>query len=416
MSKKFTKKQLLSERQVSYDPQHSERMHSDIEGKLKSRNHHLGSHPAFPNTIDNNNFEEKVASERFNNVVTRAKRYGAPTELNLEAARSVLGILNQIISIEQQHKELLENLAVRIVKKEFGIKDEIDLKPNLVGEEDIDFGDMEINEPGDEEEYQPEDIEDLDNTQAEIHKRKLINSLTQGSAKKGHYMFHLVEDELNRINPELVNLYGKLMSVTDLQYWMIDDETIAQLSGTQASRVGTEEVGFEEKDTNDTNNNSEEERESSPYVKASGRIFPVLIHELIKGVMEIMAMHGLPEDEKLQKHVLDKSDFLKGESWDIRLGPGLWEKFLEAIDENDWDIRNHLYTEIVKMPATEFNSFMKELFAGTRKGKQKLVDLANQIKKEIQEDEYNKNMGSNDDNDPDDDIDVDDIDISDLFR
>ena len=36
-------------------------------------------------------------------------------------------------------------------------------------------------------------------------KRRFINSLIQGASKKGHYMFHLVEEQLNTINPRLLN-------------------------------------------------------------------------------------------------------------------------------------------------------------------------------------------------------------------
>ena len=51
-------------------------------------------------------------------------------------------------------------------------------------------------------------------------KRRFINSLIQGASKKGHYMFNLVSEELNNINPELLNLYGVLMSINDLLYWI----------------------------------------------------------------------------------------------------------------------------------------------------------------------------------------------------
>jgi hypothetical protein len=432
--KKLTKKEFLKEA-VNYHPEHNQRMHPSIEKKLANKNHHLGGHPSFPNSHDNQHFEEKIASDRFKDVITKSHRYGSPTKLGPQEVQQAFGILNQIISIEQNHKSALEQLAIKVVKKEFNLGNDIDLLPNLVGEEDIDFKGMKFDDneeeqdqnQSDQEEYEPEDINDLENTHSEIHKRKLINALTQGAAKKGHYVFHLVEEDLNRIDPQLVNLYGKLMAITDLQYWMIDDEVIAQLAKTQEARVGEEQTGFkgDENDPredaqtqDDTTHEDENPEDNKPYVRASGRIFPVLVHELIKGIMEVMAMHGLPQEPKLQKHVLSKSDFLNGESWDIRLGPGLWEKFLNAIDENDWDVRHHLYTEIVKMPANEFNSFMKELFAGTKSGKQKLVNLAKEIKKDIQEDEYEKNHSSTQQNPPiqnDDDDDWQDIDITDLF-
>ena len=57
-------------------------------------------------------------------------------------------------------------------------------------------------------------------------KRRFINSLIQGASKKGHYMFHLVKDELENINPQLLNLYGVLMSVNDLLYWILPDQMV----------------------------------------------------------------------------------------------------------------------------------------------------------------------------------------------
>ena len=37
-------------------------------------------------------------------------------------------------------------------------------------------------------------------------------------------MFHLVEEELNNISPDLINLYGVMMSINDLVYWIMPDQ------------------------------------------------------------------------------------------------------------------------------------------------------------------------------------------------
>ena len=42
------------------------------------------------------------------------------------------------------------------------------------------------------------------------------------------------------------------------------------------------------------------------------------------------------------------------------------------------------------MPTSEFNSFMKELLAGTQKGKRELSKLAGEIKRDIAADNYDK--------------------------
>jgi hypothetical protein len=163
-----------------------------------------------------------------------------------------------------------------------------------------------------------------------------------------------------------------------------------------------------------------------PKIVAEAWIFPVLLNELIKGSMELLAAHGLPEDEREAQYVIDKADFLESEVWDMRLGPGIWEKFIDAIDGSAYEIKHYLYYEIAQMPAGEFHDFMKELLSGSKKGKQMLVDLANDVQADIKKREAEQSLGSYGDDDdygygdddvmdPDDDPDIDDIDISDLF-
>ena len=122
---------------------------------------------------------------------------------------------------------------------------------------------------------------------------------------------------------------------------------------------------------------------------------------------------------------MDKADFLEDEMWDLRLGPGLWERFIDAIGADDFDVKNHLYTEIIQMPAREFLDFIKEIQSGSNKGKQMMTDLANKVKDEIQKDEYEDATGEYEENDdgPIEDIPgfegtmeaLDDINIRDLY-
>lgn len=384
MKRILTKKQFLSERAVDYDPQHPERMHPSIERSLSTGSHSLGGHPAFPPTTGGQSFEEKLASQRFKDVVSKVKRYSGKEIIDQEVLMKSLSALKTVLGIEKEHKEELEKIAVKLVKKEFGLKDEIDLLPDMGEAPDI--GDMKVDEP--EDEYEPEDVEDMEGVEGEIKKRRLVNAMIQGASKKGHYMFHLVESELNRIDPRLINLYGLVMSIGDYQYWMVDDDTIRQvIEQTKVGKVTTGVTG-DEKDPREES--KEETKERKHYVHGEGLIFPVVVHELIKGVMEVMSLPSLPENPKVREYVLSKTDFVMGENWDLRLGPGIWEKFLDSIDENSWDVKHYLYQEIIKMPTNEFNSFMKELLAGTQKGKRDLAKLAGEIKQDIIADKYDQ--------------------------
>jgi hypothetical protein len=382
---------------VEYDPEHQERIHPDIEGKLRSRSHHLGGHPAFPETGTGQHFEEKVASKRFKEVVERVKRYSGSQNITQQDVMGMMRVLGEIVRKERGERKKLEKLAIKIVKEEFGITNQLQFDAKLVDPGQVELP-TQMNPS--EEEMEFETPEQEEEATEEIKKRRLINSLMQGAAKKGHYMFHMVEDELGEVDPQLSRLYGQLMSIADFTYWIMPDEAMTMMAGGGESKAGSEEVDLET---------------DPPTVKARAQIFPVLVHELVKGVMEIMSIDALPEEEKLQQHVLNKADFVTAEFWDLRLGPGLWDRFRDEIGTDDHDLRYYLYNEVSKMPAKEFNQFMKDLFEGKQSAKQKLVDLANKIRKEMKEDDYKEAMGQYGEDDEDED-DEDDIDISDLFK
>jgi len=382
---------------IEYDPRHPERMNPEHEDTLKNKNYHLKGHPSFPGAGSDNSFEEKVASKRFTDLVKKAKRYLGVETISSRDAMMAMQSLGQIFKIESSHKSELEKLAVDIVKKEFGIGDEIEFSAKLVNSINMEG----MAQKPSEETIEFEDAKHIEDVDAEINKRKLINSLIQGASKKGHYMFHMVEDELNNIDPRLLNLYGTIMSINDLMLWLVSDKG-GGAGESESSRAGKSYI---------------DHSGDKPKIIAEAKIFPVLIHELVKGVMELMSTDSLPDDENLSKYVLGKADFVDAEIWDLRIGPGIWEKFLDAIGESEWDVRHYLYNRVTKMPAQEFNEFMKEILSGTKKGKQKLVDLANSVKKDIANYEYHKSTGGADyDPNDDDDFDIDDINIDDLWK
>lgn len=64
-------------------------------------------------------------------------------------------------------------------------------------------------------------------------------------------------------------------------------------------------------------------------VDARAHIFPVLVQELSKGVMEILSLHGLSSlDDQTYDEVIGQADRLEHEPWLIQAGPELWRKLL----------------------------------------------------------------------------------------
>ena len=59
-------------------------------------------------------------------------------------------------------------------------------------------------------------------------------------------MFHLVNEALNEIDPDLVNLYSLVMSVNDLMYWIMPDMEGMVGGGADEMAAGREEVDLEQ--------------------------------------------------------------------------------------------------------------------------------------------------------------------------
>jgi hypothetical protein len=377
---------------VEYDPEHPERMHPGLEGKLRSGEHIFGGSKSIPAGSGTQNYSEKLAGQRFKEIVNKVKRYHGINTITPNMMQLMFQIMGEISQIETRHKEALERLAVDIVSEEFDIPEqmlEATLTPpgsQLSHESDEEEEDDEDYGSDFETPKQPKSAKRMEELELEVDKRRVINALMQGAAKKGHYIFHMVADELDALDPRLMVLYGKLMSLADFQYWVIPDTMMTgQVGGVEKiewRKAEKPENKDEEEDMEDINL---EEGDDMPVVVAKAWIFPLLVHELIKGTLELSAINWadghLDFDE--QKEVMSKADTDEGEIWGMRLGPGMWEKFLDCVGNENYDIKQWLFRELTKLPAQQFHDFMKEILSGSQKCKeviQTLKDLHNEDK------------------------------------
>jgi len=413
-------KKNLKEAPISYGDS-PERMAPDIQSKIEKGETPLSDSPAFPEQEGEDRFEELIASKRFKDVVNKVKQYTGLTNVSgqnafMQLQMMLMQAVQKVKSIENGNEEYLENLAVDLVKKEMSIpEDSFLFDVELIGSpSQMDTSKMrkQSEEPSSEDNEQmfgvseDEAEEDLDNFMAafdkfdmEKAKRRFINSLIQGASKKGHYMFNLVEEELNRLNPELLNLYGVLMSINDLIYWIMPDEAAQMMADSGQGVAGSEEI---------------DDSTDPPTIKAKGMFFPVLIHELLKGVYEIMGTHGLPDDPKQAEMVMASQDTLPYEIWDLRLGPVIWEKFLEVypdeLFEDDMrEIQNYLFSRFSALSTEQFFELAKEILSGSEDGKKAVRAMVDEIIQEIKDEEYEESMGQFRDDDEDEGFDLDDF-------
>ena len=396
-----------------------ERMAPDIQAKIQGRETPLSDNPALDIDVDGDgvvsSFEEKLASKRFRDVVDKVKQYTGLTDISnqnafMELQMMLARAVQEVKSIENENEEYLENLAVDLVTKEMSIPEgtfQFDVEL-LSGMGQIDTSKMrgQSEEPDEEEimkafgDQDAEEMEDdidafmdaMDKFDMEKAKRRFINSLIQGAAKKGHYMFALVQEELDRLDPRLLNLYGVLMSIADLMYWIVPDQMTQMMAGQGEGVQGSEEVD----DTTDP-----------PTIKAKGLFFPVLVHELLKGVYEVLGTQGLPDDPKAAELVMGSQDTLPYEIWDLRLGPVIWEKFIAAYPEDLFEddlreIQNYLFSRFSALTTEEFFEVAREILSETDKGRKIVKRMVDEIIEELRQYDYEDALSSDDDEDEDD--------------
>ena len=407
----------LNEAPVSYDG--PERMEPGIERQINQRQTPYAENPMLPQDGDRD-FVEMITSQRFKDSVDKVRRFlGDTTPIQgnnpmMGLMSSVMGSLQQIKRVEVQHKEYLENLAVNLVKKELGIPEgqlqfDVELvsgpmgasegmqtQPEQPDEEEVE----EAFKEGEEHQEEIEDFMDsMEKFNLEKAKRRMINSLVQGAAFKGGHMYTLVSDEINRLDPNILNLYGISQSLMEHLYWLYPD--MEGMAGGGGGQMGQSESDPET---------------DPPTIKAKAFTFPLLVHEIVKGIYSLYGDQGLPNDPVQRSMVVRAEDTLPGEVWDSRLGPIFWEKFRDAwpdtlYDEDKRYLQQYLFMKLSNLEAKDFINLAKAILADKPEAKQVIQRMVDEIVEILKKYEYESKMSDNDDDDDDFDN-LDDIDLS----
>jgi len=387
----------ITEAPIDYEG--PERMEPGIERKITSKETPYHNFPAIPNM--DKDYIELISSKRFKDSVDKVRRAMGDTRA-IQGGNPLMNLmmtamqsLQSVVMIQMQNKEVLEKLAVDLVIKEMGIPEgamqfdaKLVMQPMGASE-----GMQEEPELPNEEEIE-EFMGDVETFNLERAKRRFINSLIQGAAFKGGHMFNLVSRELNDIDPRLMNLYTVTQSLMEHAYWLFPD--MEGMAGGGGGQMGQSEVDTET---------------DPPTVKARAVTFPLLVHELVKGVYEIFGTHGLPDDPRQQEMIMKAEDTLPAEIWDSRLGPIFWEKFMEAypmeLFEDDMKhIQHYLFMRFSKLNAEEFFRVAKLILSGNPQGTQFIQRMVDEIVKELNQYEAENALSGNDDEDfGDDDLD-----------
>jgi hypothetical protein len=395
----------IYEMAMDYDSEH--RPHPDIEKKLKSGETPLHKIPMPQgDNPEKQNFLEFLGSERYKEVVAKVNRYlGDKLPITLKGEEkfdSLMDLMKQaskeITKLESSHADELVQLAIRLVTEYFDIPEgSVEWDVKLTPLNQMTLGGFNKNK--DKDEPTPEEISiekelftDLEKLNLERAKRRLINAITQGASEKGHYSYHMVEEEIERItgSKTIVDLYGIMMSVNDAMYWQLEDKEIeSKIERPGFNPAGTEEVI---------------QGKNGAKIVVRGVNFPVLVHECFKGFLDLMAVHGTPktssgeDDLDLWEKVKEHEDTIYKESWDIRIGPKIWERLMDIIpgelygEENMKEIQLHFFQTIYELPPKEFLTFMKEAIGQSKTGVRLMSEFITSIQDRLKKEAYEESL------------------------
>jgi hypothetical protein len=345
-----------------------ERMDPNLERKLASPEGLYSQNPAMKKKEGD---VQRLVSNRFQKV---AEKLSDVTGIQNLSSQQTQGMIYQemmrklpnIMRIEAAHRDELEELAIEASLEESEVPVDWYKIEAFLNRVPIDTSNFRMKPEEEEEEEEEEkdemeipsfDIEDLTKDEIfelEKHKRNIINAIIQGAAKKGHYIFQKpdIKARLDEIDPSLYGDYLGIMAINDFLYFSME-QMIEMMSQTGQGIAGKVEL--------DNNDEEGEEGEETPdtVIKAFGLIFPILCHEIIKGLEEAKGRHGLPKDPELAQKVMGQTDTLSNEPMQLRIGPEIVERIRFALPDdiyepNNKGLINWFHTVLYQIEAQEF--------------------------------------------------------------
>jgi hypothetical protein len=203
--------------------------------------------------------------------------------------------------------------------------------------------------------FEVDELTDEELLELEKHKRNIINAIVQGAAKRGHYLFQKpdIKARLDAIDPSLYRDYLGIMAINDFLYFTME-QMIEMMSQTGQGVAGKVELK-----NNDGDEDEDGEEKPDTKIVAEGLIFPILCHEIIKGIEEGKGRYGLPKDMELRKKVQGQVDILSNEPMQLRIGPEIVEKIRyalpdELVDDSNQGLTPWFHILLYQIPAEEF--------------------------------------------------------------
>lgn len=332
----------------------------------------------------------------------------------------IMGLMQRGQGMTRGKEKELEEFAERMIRSVYsGILDNVDLDIKLVrsGSEVAQF--MEECEECDEEEAEKVQTSSSKELKLEVDKRKIANNIIQGEAKNTKLVIEMPEckDGLKRIlgdarGEEYHRLIIEISKIADKLDWIIPVDAKAQMmemapegmagavnvkwpeAKEEKPKKEAEDILKNIENGEDLEENQEEIEEllstGNPVIRARGIDFPMLIHETVKGIYELIAAAGIPKDEKLAKNVMFNTSSFADEAEDFKYGPYIAADLRDFVNKSPNvdkypNIREFVFGKLISMPAEEFLKNMKNILLNSPEARTLVNGLVDSVIKELDE-------------------------------
>jgi hypothetical protein len=327
-----------------------------------------------------------------------------------------MSIVQDAVRLQSGNERQLEELAESAIRELYGsILDgvKLDIKfPSDAGEIPSEMEDSEMEPPQDQEELtDPEVI-------GEIQKRKIANNITQGEAKNTKLILNmdlikggLIEIMGQEDGEKYVTLLNEITKIASFFDWDIPMEAQKQMWQNPSGFSGSVSVDWEEPESEEEVETIERSAEDimsdledgadiedteaeelfddlQPTIKARGKDFAMLIHETVKGIYELIAAAGIPEDEEVAQTVIMNTDTLADEIEDLRFGPYIAADLRDFVNEFSEatqieNLRERFFGKLMEMPAADFLDLIKNILMGSNSAKTQSQEIIDDISQEL---------------------------------